>query len=316
MDVHRQDPIRIRRLTVTNFRTFQGRVDIALGQGDRADAVAVFLGDNGTGKSTAFAALAWLEWRPNNALESLASPWDASDGPAAVRLSRRDWPPGVSEPMEVEVEFTNPHLPAPAVLKARCSQAGSAWNLDLQRAVEGAGFGSIPRDPALCARLRNALEAPNGFRRAFAKLDARRTEWHASQLVDELFLMSTSRDAAERQRWRRFAELVGQFPSLRGKEVSAEPSASLNSRDLVFEERGRLLLGLGESVGVSNCVSPAGLGCGGVAGDLQLAVLVEPTRRSLLAKSGLRPDRPRPGEPSAAELPSPQVWGRGAQPSG
>ena len=254
MDVHRQDPIRIRRLSVTNFRTFQGRVDIALGQGDRADAVAVFHGDNGTGKSTAFAALelffraalAWLEWRPNNALESLASPWDSGDGPAAVRLSRRDWPPGVTEPMEIEVEFTNRHLPAPAILKARFSQAGSEWNLDLQQPLEAPGFGSIPRDPALCARLRNALEAPNGFRRPFARLDARRIDRHTPQLVEELFLMSTSRDAAERQRWRRFAELVGQFPSLRGKEVSAEPSASLNSRDLVFEERGRLVLGLGE----------------------------------------------------------------------
>src|SRR3990172_2866785 len=41
---------------------------------------------------------------------------------------------------------------------------------------------------------------------------------------------------------------------------------------------------------------PRRLGMRGVAGDLQLAVLVEPRGPSLLAKSGLRPDRPRPGE--------------------
>ena len=41
---------------------------------------------------------------------------------------------------------------------------------------------------------------------------------------------------------------------------------------------------------------PRRLGMRGVAGDLRLAVPVEPTRPSLLARSGLRLDRPRPGE--------------------
>jgi hypothetical protein len=89
--------------------------------------------------------------------------------------------------------------------------------------------------------------------RPLAILDARRRpRWVtreasasllAPSLATQLYALRTSKVAADRDRWRSFANVLGGFPTLTGATISIEAG---NPPELIIEYPGRLVLGLDE----------------------------------------------------------------------
>jgi hypothetical protein len=241
--------LRIAQLAITNFRTFHGRAVIPFrGPEGDADAIAVFHGDNGSGKSNAMAALdlffqtAVLALHQTNEESEILVPWDQEwsvtghQGDRLLVLAYQDRPHGIEGPMAIEVSFTDPRL---GRLRATCTPSGDQVRVRLARAlqaaersvVEGDAFAPVPKDER--DQLVTWLSTPYGpWTRPLTIVDARRRHQGLDRqpqrslmptsLAADLFRLRTSRRPEDRGTWRAFVKILHRFDALRGKEISME----------------------------------------------------------------------------------------------
>jgi AAA domain, putative AbiEii toxin, Type IV TA system len=251
--------LRIARLVVENFRTFHGPTEIPLASDGIADEVAVFHGENGAGKSNALAALdlffrAVWTWMLGRLGKSQAQDqpfgWESRDPSYGLLISSRDWPPGVRDPLVIEVTFAGHEAP----FSVKLTPAGNQCFL---RVSKGGSTTEIAKDqlPAI----QNSLEAPLGPGSiAFFRLDARRRHQRAvgegvpapatalsPELASRLLDLATSFEPVDTDRWRAFTQLVSRFKTLAGREVNVVRMPD-GSADLRFEIRGRQILRVSE----------------------------------------------------------------------
>jgi hypothetical protein len=264
--------LRIARLVITNFRTFRDPTEIALSSNGAADAMPVFHGTNGTGKSNALAAIdlffriasAWL----SHPASDLGLPWYFRDQRSGLLLDHRSWPPGSRGPQRIEIHFDDTSVHP---LRASLIPSGNNVAIKLERGTSPERWEALMNDgpkrsvdqeiPAL----QNALETPLGpGSKPFFLLDARRRDYRSigegetrdattsplsAAMADRLLALATSLDPDETERWRVFVALVHRFKTLAGRELSVlripipgEPSVT----DLRFEVRGKQILRLSE----------------------------------------------------------------------
>lgn len=258
VNVPADSSLRIARLVISNFRTFHGPTEIPLSAGGVADAMPVFHGGNGAGKSNAIAAIEWffevasywMSLRIHLDSDDLPLSWNERD--AGLQISPRDWPPGVRDPQLIEVTFANGIR-----LRTVLTPAGKHVIVRLEQvAPDGQGVPlakGVVMHPRFAA-LRNMIETPHGpSSRALFHLDARRradrggaapTTTLSDEISKDLFALATSLDPTDTERWRAFMALVGKFETLRGREVSIVQVDGV--ADLRFEIRGRQILRLSE----------------------------------------------------------------------
>ena len=268
MNARATPSLRIARLVVENFRTFHGPTEIPLAGGDVADELAVFHGENGTGKSNALAALElffraalhWLHrWSPANEGSETRLKWNERDGGTGLLVSHRDWPPGVREPLRVDVFFAEGGVRRTVVL----IPAGNTCTLGAEGLWEPRE--PEPASPEEAERLIGAalsrLETPLGPGSIpYYRLDARRrahlptTEEPfigspagpvSAELATRLLGLATSFEPLDTERWRAFIKLVSRFKTLQGREVNVlrMPDGTV---DLRFEIRGKQILRVSE----------------------------------------------------------------------
>jgi hypothetical protein len=244
--------LRFEKIAITNFRTFRERTEVPLWT---ASGITTFHGDNGSGKSTALAALSFAldgaRWCLANGDRVLG--WDSMDGP--VELRRRDVRSIADGPMELELTFEasgdqravrvrveqrvdNPNA---ATLSA-AFRAGDSWVTASERAQKHV----LLRDRVLAL-----LTAPRGTgSRPLAILDAqRRAKWAGSgtsPLVEQLFERRISKVSEQRERWRAFQGVLDRSPTLHGKEISVDRVEKNADPVLFVEERGKTVLALDE----------------------------------------------------------------------
>jgi predicted ATPase len=264
--------LRIANLTVENFRTFQGRVEIPLATNGVADEVAVFHGGNGAGKSNALAALdmffrasaCWLVFRPQWSSDTKSFIWDERDAYSGLVLTSRDWPPGNRSPLRIEVQFAEAETPFSITL----TPAGNRVILSMEgvwepgRQIVAGSQGLNEKDAQLLASVRNWLEAPLGpGSKPFFRLDARRRPYRfagegtalprsisgplSPDLAERLLDLATSLDPLDTERWRAFVSLVSRFKTLAGREVAVLRTGE-SEVDLRFEIRGKQILRVSE----------------------------------------------------------------------
>ncbi len=262
--------LRISRLVISNFRTFRGPTEIVLSNGQGvADAMPVFHGGNGTGKSNALAALDlffragsyWLRNRAAHPLDNLPYTWNHEDPTTGLMISPRMWPPGVRDPLVVEMHpsggspFSIELLPAGNEVLIHM---GGIWKKNVQppgQLDQGA--------QRYLAGVRDSLiEAPIGpGSRPFFVLDARRHDFKtisgeknredgpagpfSPAMAESLHAMMTSFEPSETERWRAFTTLLSRFKTLNGREISIVRMQD-GAADLRFEIRGRQILRVSE----------------------------------------------------------------------
>jgi energy-coupling factor transporter ATP-binding protein EcfA2 len=236
--------LRIRQFAITNYRTFLDRTTIPLN-----DEVTVFHGDTGSGKSTALAAMdACFRLLAGLTLAGLPKTWDFSLGAEFGVLGR-------SEPLLDERD--RPSGAGPTVFEATFA-SDPAWSLTLHIAVAGrvarvtserAGLSDLQVGEVLT----KGLFPFGASSRPFAVLDARRRpRWLsplatgsrlAPSLASELYALSTSKIAQDRERWRSFTRVLASFPTLHGATITIEAG---EPPELVIEHAGRIVLGIDE----------------------------------------------------------------------
>ncbi len=262
--------LRIAEFAVTNFRTFRERTVIPLSIGDQADPLVVFHGDNGAGKSNALAALDlffraithWMGWRAGTKQDStsgLRCAWDEVHGPQRFVPKRRDWPPGNTAPMLIEVQFADKKS-----LGRYCVEltpSGSEVFLSARILAEDAKGLYVDFGPTASKTLKNFLETPHGpqSRPLFSLDEHRRGSWRDGDsykpeavetlsplLAEQLLKLRLSLEPIDRQRWKAFGALLSRFPTLQGKEVSVDRVERDSVPELFFEDPGRQILRLTE----------------------------------------------------------------------
>jgi predicted ATPase len=249
--------LRIKRFFVQNFRTFGPLTEIPISP-TTADAVAVFHGENGSGKSNALAALdfffrAVLTWLAHsNGDRPLALAWGAPRSePVPFVVDQRDWPPGlIREPMVLQADFADARL---GNIALSLTPSGSQVVLSVHQQLV-LGFPATTISQNQRDQLRTWLETPQGLQSCpLFWLDARRRETRVSrdgqksrygvesplsrQLIERLYALATSLIPIELERWRAFSGLVSRFPSLCGHELTIvkPPESDLELR---LERRG------------------------------------------------------------------------------
>lgn len=228
--------LRVRSFSIENFRTFRERTVIEL-----QDGVTVFHGASGAGKSTALAALdlyflalrVMLQQAVGNPLRVASGPSFGSNG-----LTERD------RPVPTRATVLSAALDPGGQLEIRLEPSGADFEITLATTMDGR---------ARAAYL-NQLFAFGTMRRPLAAIDARRRpRWApantggsllASTFASELYGLRTSKVAADRERWRAFAEVLTSFPTLQGATVSIERTSDIP--ELVIEYPGRVVLGMDE----------------------------------------------------------------------
>lgn len=238
--------LRIERLAIQNFRTFHGRTEIVLSSKDGADAMPVFHGLNGSGKSNALAAIelffsaasSWLSL--GAAVQPRTLVWNTAN-PTGLVVTHRNWPPGIRAPQVIEVYFADATLGRVSVT---FTQAGNEVHLMLHWLHAG---------DSDYLWLKTALETPRGPGSApFFRLDARRRATGQAPPIGPLspttagylYELATSLEPSETERWRSFVSLINRFKTLSGREVTVVPGR--DSADLRFEIRGKQILRLSE----------------------------------------------------------------------
>lgn len=243
--------LRIEELAITNFRTFRQRTVIPLaGQQAAPDAVPVFHGDNGAGKSNAMAALdvffqtaALVLVHTRNAdVEPLLS-WDSTwlmtgrPDQRPVVLAYQDRPYGSEGPMVLEVSFADPRL---GRLRVTCTPSGNQVRVQLERpsikqpalpGSDGILFAAVPQGER--DQLLTWLLTPRGpGSLPLTILDPRRRpQWRSGEghrslmmpdLAEALYTLQSSRRPEHRELWRAFVSVIHRFEAFRGKEVSMD----------------------------------------------------------------------------------------------
>ncbi|TKC98350.1 AAA family ATPase [Polyangium fumosum] len=261
--------LRISRLVVQNFRTFQGPTEIPLASaGGVADEVAVFHGGNGSGKSNALAALElffraailWLRTRTTLGSDDCVMNWWSATATTQGFPSARDWPPSVREPQRIDVLFAGAKTPFSVVL----TPSGNNCILRME-GVWGPGIAPPARMSSgggdYLSSIRNQLEAPLGpDTQPLFRLDARRRESQFTgdkqrsdapesplsvKLAHRLLDLATSLEPLDTERWRAFTQLLSRFKTLAGREVNVLRLPD-GSADLRFEIRGKQILRVSE----------------------------------------------------------------------
>ena len=245
----------ISRLVLENFRAFRGRHEIPL-TGVPGDAVVVLHGGNGSGKSTALAAVelffrgaAFLLDNPHPQGRTIS--WGSRHPPSDFVLSQLlDWPPGVREPMAIEVWFQAQGY------RLLVRPNGVTALVTLQATLDGAppdaGWFEVERAqvPELSTRLLTPLspDAP-----AFVNIDTRRRSSGyptvgsvadkdglvSQNLLARLWDLRRSLDSRDKARWRAFTTLVQRFGSMKSRNIDLVPGQSY---ELHFEEPDKLVL--------------------------------------------------------------------------
>lgn len=265
-DDQKPPSLRIRELTITNFRTFVEPTTISFCDANgNADAIAVFHGDNGSGKSNALAALdlffqvAPFILREREPLDGVLFPWDREVTGRAGRpivLRYQDRPQGTSAPMQIEVCFADPRLER---LRLVCVPSGEEVRATLLQSKAPSAAGSTneyevtpkgERD-----RLITWLNTPRGPQSwPLSIISSRR--WHRgyekfvshsllpNHFAAALYELRTSRNPEERNRWRTFCALLNRFKPFSNKDVSIESTGK--GAELIIEDPGRTVLGLNE----------------------------------------------------------------------
>lgn len=240
--------LRLRSFAITNYRTFHERTEI-----DFTGDVTVFHGETGSGKSTALAALDVFMRVMGGFLAgvldgTLVLPWAEQ---AIVWLRFGD----------LLTERDRPIQDAPTVFEGSFEYAPeTTWRAHFapmgDRVGASVGWNRSQRpsrsDPEADDLVRRFFPFGGGSR-PLAVLDARRRpRWLspgasgsllAPELASELYALRISKIAADRERWRSFAETVAGFPTLAGATISIEAG---NPPELIVEHRGRVVLGLSE----------------------------------------------------------------------
>ncbi len=258
--------LRLAEVTITRFRCFGERTVLPLARpGGAAEPLVVLQGDNGTGKSSALAALelffrgalACLAAGSTGSAAIVPARWDQLVSVAGrdVTVRRSDRPSGTSGPTEIEVRFADPSL---GTLRLVIEARGEEAALKLLRSPSDAAPGAplVGVTEAVCGPLLRALEQPHGEgSRALALMTARRrARWLPGDevtgllpagLAAQLFRQRTALDPVERKRWRTFVEVVGRFEAMAGKELSVERLDASGPR-LYVEEPGRSVVALAD----------------------------------------------------------------------
>jgi predicted ATPase len=252
--------LRIARLVVENFRTFREPTEIPLG-----DEVAVFHGENGSGKSNALAALElffrasiyWLKRRAGAISDEVGCDWGKRDDYSGLSLSSREWPPGTRAPMRITVHFAN----GPGPLTVNITHVGNWYQVRLEglpKPSEEQRPTLDPDDQQYLTSVLGPLTAPFGQgSKSFFRLDARRRDYRfvgegdppsaapSSPLSPELALrlldLKSSYDPIDIERWRAFTDLVSRFKTLHDYEVDVLRMPD-NSAELRFEIRRQQVL--------------------------------------------------------------------------
>jgi hypothetical protein len=237
----KQSPrLQLRCFAIQNFRTFRNRTVVEF-----EPDVTVFHGETGSGKSTALVALGVF--------------FDALGELLSVDANRRVLPSGklYVQDRVLMTDRDRPMLSKSTTLEATFAHDASSWvqvhiepaGPNLQLRLEWASWENsvVRRD------LVERLFAFGAASRSFARLDARRrpawlngepgTSLLAPALANELYALSTSKLAADRERWRSFAATLSAFPTLLGATITIEAG---DPPELVIEHPGRLVLGVEE----------------------------------------------------------------------
>jgi hypothetical protein len=258
--------LRIAELTITNFRTFHGRVVLPFGDDSgAADPIVTLHGDNGAGKSNSIGALDQfflvLTFLLTNGPEELALAWGAPVhiGQRVFVPSPRDRPAGADGPTEIQVRFQDPRL---GTLRVRYIPSGKRLKLradhrpaELSTEAGDEAFKPIPAQ--IRDQLLTWLQTPLGPESLpLAILDERRRPTWLSQydqrsllhpeLANQLFSVRTAFDPEGRRRWRAFVETLQQFPQFHGKIIDIQPARSPSPPEIVVEEPGKTVLALDE----------------------------------------------------------------------
>ncbi|MDC0745112.1 AAA family ATPase [Polyangium mundeleinium] len=274
--------LRISRLVVQNFRTFQGPTEIPLASGGVADEVAVFHGGNGSGKSNALAALElffralgfWMVARRACDADSILRGWEQLEDASGLIVSHRDWPPGIRDPLQIDV-----HLADGQKFSAIFTQAGNQVTLRVDGAWAGRENevpmpakkataiatnekGLSPLQEQQLASTLGRLDAPMGpGSRPLFRFDARRRAYLypsderrradapasplSAELAARLLELANSLEPADIERWRAFTELLSRFKTLSGREVNVVRQPD-GDADLRFELRRKQILRVSE----------------------------------------------------------------------
>lgn len=258
--------LRIEEFTITNFRTFTKRTVIPFRSGDaKADAIATFHGDNGSGKSNALAALdlffdALTHYFTSESAKrgsNMPVAWNTG-GQTNWGLAFRDRPLGVEEPTDLEARFADERL---GTLRIRFIPAGNAVSLRADRLIvadDNTPLHFAPIHPSSRERFLTWIATPFGpGSTPCAVLDSHRrgslrpsNEQAGSafdtMLTEALFGLRTSFQPQDRDRWRTFLQLMQRFSTFRGRELSVDRITINGLAELTFEERGKSVLGLKE----------------------------------------------------------------------
>ena len=270
----------MQELAITNFRTFRERTVIPFAGPDGvADTIAVFHGDNGSGKSNALAALDFFFFGAAVSLQA-SSPtgealvaWDHAFTPVHIGrtfvFAHRDRPHGSEGAMEIEIRFSDSRL---GRLRLVCIPSGRKVKALLLRSLENAAFAPIPTEER--DQLATWLFTPRGpASYPITTIDPRRCQSRFQsvgevslmppELGKELFGLRTSRRPEARNQWRGLVKQLQFFEAFKGKEISVEPVSSKtpgdvdnndddydglmqHSYEIVVEDRGHTVLGLNE----------------------------------------------------------------------
>jgi AAA domain, putative AbiEii toxin, Type IV TA system len=266
-DDQKPPSLRIRELTITNFRTFVEPTTISFCDADgNADAIAVFHGDNGSGKSNALAALdlffltaPFVLREAKDVGNGMLLSWNndyAVRGRRMLNISYRDRPHGRSGPTIIEVDFVDSQL---GRLRIEYTPSGEQVRIAVLRMPAGKATNDsgnvIPIVGNERDLLRTWLSTPRSIEwTPFSIIDARRSisgsrapkgnSLMPRQLASDLYSQSTSRSPEDRNAWRTFKSLLHRFLAFKAKEISVEHSN--DSVDVIVEEPGKTVLSLDE----------------------------------------------------------------------
>jgi AAA domain/AAA domain, putative AbiEii toxin, Type IV TA system len=239
--------LRIAELTIENFRTFKERTVIPFSGGDgSADAIATFHGDNGSGKSNALEALAFLVLAVRTLFQQGSADSEVYLARAGVKRAP-DRPRDAQGPTEIVAHFADARL---GTLKMRLTPMGTQWKMEFQ------GSAAAWHDRT-DGEYRSWLETPFGPNsRPVAIVHAnRRASWFADQtpgepiqaaLAEALLESRVSRDPERRARWRDFEAALLAIPAFAGMDISIDRTHKDGLPELTFERRNKLVLGLEE----------------------------------------------------------------------
>ena len=261
-EIAERPSLRITKLVITNYRCFRGQRVLPFADGASGpDAIVTFHGDNGTGKSTAIAALdefflgLTLCLTEGEATGEVTASWDVPMpvGDRTLTLSSRDRPAGTDGPTELEVWFQDPRLGA---FRVRHIPSGKRVRLRAERRPsepDDSEFKPVAMEDR--DRLLTWIQTPLGPQsRALAILDERRRPSWMSRteqgsllhpaLAKQLLSVRMDYDPEARQRWRAFVESLQRFPQFKNRIIDIQLDRTGAAPEMVVEDPGKTVLPL------------------------------------------------------------------------